>query len=110
LLLTKRERKMAKINENTLREVRDTIYNFFADECEVDINSINDNTNIIKDLEGDSLMFLELLEIFKKKYNLDIELKTIGKYVVKNPVETVKQVIDMTMLIIEHENKIADLP
>ncbi len=101
---------MAKINENTLREVRDTIYNFFADECEVDINSINDNTNIIKDLEGDSLMFLELLEIFKKKYNLDIELKTIGKYVVKNPVETVKQVIDMTMLIIEHENKIADLP
>lgn len=101
---------MAKINESTLTEVRDTIYNFFADECEVDIHSINDNTNIIKDMEGDSLMFLELLEIFKKKYNLDIELKTIGKYVVKHPVETVKQVIDMTMLIIEHENKIADLP
>lgn len=100
---------MSKITENTRNEVKDVICNFFAEECEIDLSKINEDTNVIKDLEGDSLMFLELLELFKKKYDLDIELKTIGKYVVKHPAETIGQLIDTTMLIIEHENKISEL-
>lgn len=100
---------MAQITENTRAEVKDIVYNFFSEECEVSIDRINDNTNIITDLEGDSLMFLELIEIFKKKYNLNIELKTVGKYVVKHPVENIGQLIETTMLMIEHENKIVDL-
>lgn len=100
---------MARINENTRNEVKDVVYNFFAEECEVDKAQITDQTNIIKDLDGDSLMFLELIEIFKKKYNLEIELKTIGKYAVKHPVSTIGQLIDMQMLIIEHENRLLEL-
>jgi len=99
---------MVKITDNVRAEVTGIVYKFFADECEVDISKINDNTNIIKDLDGDSLMFLELIEIFKKKYNLDIELKTIGKYAVKHPVQTIGELIDMQMLIIEFENKLLD--
>ncbi len=100
---------MAEIKSNTLNEVRDIVYHFFADECEVDLSSLHDSTNIIKDINGDSLMFLELIEIFKKKYNLDIELKTIGKYAVKHPVQTIGELIAMQMLIIEHENKLLEL-
>ena len=100
---------MALITENTRKEVTEIVYKFFADECEVDISDIHDATNIIKDIDGDSLMFLELIEIFKKKYNLEIELKTIGKYAVKHPVQTIGQLIDMQMLIIEHENRLLDL-
>ena len=100
---------MGTITERTREEVKDIVYNFFSEECEVDINRINENTNIISDLEGDSLMFLELIEIFKKKYNLNIELKTIAKYIVKHPVETIGQLIDTQMLIIAHENKIVEL-
>jgi acyl carrier protein len=100
---------MAKITDNTVQEVREVVLEFFSEECEVDINDLNDDTHIISDIDGDSLMFLELIEIFKKKYNLDIELKTIGKYVVKHPVETIGQLIDVTMLMIVHENKIVDL-
>ena len=100
---------MAKITDNTVQEVREVVLEFFSEECEVDINDLNDHTHIISDIDGDSLMFLELIEIFKKKYNLDIELKTIGKYVVKHPVETIGQLIDVTMLMILHENKIVDL-
>jgi acyl carrier protein len=99
---------MVKITENIRPEVTGIVYKFFADECEVDISEINDNTNIIKDLDGDSLMFLELIEIFKKKYSLDIELKTIGKYAVKHPVQTIGELIDMQMLIIEFENKLLE--
>ena len=100
---------MGKITENTREEVKNIVYNFFSEECEVDINQINESTNIISDLEGDSLMFLELIEIFKKKYDLDIELKTIAKYIVKHPVETIGQLIDTQMLMIVHENKIVEL-
>jgi acyl carrier protein len=100
---------MAKIDTNTLNEVKETVYNFFIEECEVEPSELNDNTNIIRDIDGDSLMFLELIEIFKKKYQLNIELKTMGKYVVKHPVETIGQLIYMTMLIIEHENNIVNL-
>ncbi len=100
---------MGKITENTREEVKNIVCNFFSEECEVDISQITENTNIISDLEGDSLMFLELIEIFKKKYDLNIELKTIAKYIVRHPVETIGQLIDTQMLMIIHENKIVEL-
>ncbi len=100
---------MATITDITKKEVKEIVFNFFSEECEVDLSSLNENTNIIKDIDGDSLMFLELIEIFKKKYNLDIELKTIGKYAVKHPVQTIGQLIDMQLLIIEHENKLLEI-
>ena len=99
---------MATIIESIRKEVKEIVYSFFAEECEVDIAQINDNTSIINDLDGDSLMFLELIEIFKKKYNLDIELKVIGKYAVKHPVTTIGQLIDMQLLIIEYENRLME--
>jgi acyl carrier protein len=100
---------MAQITDKMREEVREVVLDFFAEECEMEINEITENSNIIGDLDGDSLMFLELIEIFKKKYNLNIELKTIGKYAVKNPVKTIGELIEMQLLIIEHENSILDL-
>ncbi|OQX73424.1 MAG: acyl carrier protein [Bacteroidetes bacterium 4484_249] len=97
---------MEVITDKIKDEVKEVVYDFFAEECEVDISEINDNTNIFTDLDGDSLMFLELIEIFKEKYDLDIELKTIGKYSVKNPVKTIGELIDMQLQIIEHGNDI----
>lgn len=96
--------------ENEIREeIRQTVLEFFSEECEVYINSLSENTNIITDIDGDSLMFLELIEMFKRKYHLNIELTSIGKYIVKHPVQTIGQLIDTTMLIIRHGNKINEL-
>ena len=100
---------MAQINDIIRKEVKEVVYEFFAEECEVNSASLTDETNIISDLDGDSLMFLELIEIFKKKYNLNIELKTIGKYAVKHPVKTIGELINMQLLIIEHENEILNI-
>lgn len=100
---------MAMITDSIKQEVRETVYRFFAEECEVELSEISDETNIIKDLDGDSLMFLELIEIFKKRYSLNIELKVIGKYSVKHPVTTIGELIDMQLLIIEHENQLLDI-
>lgn len=97
---------MSKITDSIREEVRDVVFNFFAEECETELSELTASTNIFTDIDGDSLMFLELIEIFKEKYDLDIELKTIGKYSVKNPVKTIGELIDMQLLIIEHGNKI----
>lgn len=100
---------MAQITDKTREEVKEVIIDFFAEECEMEVDEISEESSIIGDLDGDSLMFLELIEVFKKKYNLNIELKTIGKFAVKNPVQTVGELIDMQLLIIEHENNILNL-
>lgn len=100
---------MKEITDEIREEVKTIVYRFFAEQCEVEENEINDQTNIITDLDGDSLMFLELIEIFKKKYGLDIELKTVGKYVLKHPVETIGQLIETQLLMIRHGNGIVGL-
>ena len=100
---------MTKITQDIKEDVKNIVYEFFSEECEVDISDINEDTNIISDLEGDSLMFLELIEIFKKKYDLDIELKTVGKYVLKHPVDTIGELIRTQLMMIEHGNGILDL-
>jgi acyl carrier protein len=100
---------MTELTEHIKEEVKEIVCQFFAEQCEVDISMINDQTNIISDLNGDSLMFLELIEIFKKKYNLNIELKTVGKYVLKHPIETIGQLIDTQLLMIQYENKITEI-
>jgi len=100
---------MASLNDKIKEEVREVIYDFFAEECEIDVAEITDGSNIIGDLEGDSLMFLALIEIFTKKYDQEIDLKTIGKYSIKHPVETIGELIEMQLKIIEHGNKITEL-
>lgn len=100
---------MIEITDKIKEEVRKIVIEFFAEECEVDKTEIKDDTHIFDDLDGDSLMFLELIDIFKKKYNLEIELKIIGKYSVKNPVRLIGELIDMQLLIIQHGNDIIDL-
>ena len=60
-------KQMTKVNDQIIKEVREVVYDFFAEECEVDVEEITDDSNIITDLGGDSLMFLALIEIFTKK-------------------------------------------
>ena len=91
------------------KEVEDLVFDFFSEECDEDRDNLTMDTNIIEDLEGDSLMFLELFEIINEKYDLNVELKAVGKYIMKNPAETIGKVIELTSLIIKHGNKIAEL-
>lgn len=100
---------MTKLNDTIKTEVRDVVYDFFTEECEIDVSEITDDSKIIADLGGDSLMFLALIEIFTKKYGQEIDLKTIGKYSIKHPVETIGELIEMQLKIIEHGNEIINL-
>ena len=100
---------MIQITEGMVSEVKDMVYEFFSEECEKEVAELSHETNIIEDLEGDSLMFLELLEMIKSKYNLEVELQEIGKYLLQNKADTIGMVTDLTLKLIEHEGKIAEI-
>ncbi len=100
---------MKTITEETKRELKEMIYEYFADECDVDVETLNDETNIIEDLDGDSLLFIEIIEIAKKKYDLDIKLQTVGKYMLKNKVETLGQFVEVFYLIYQHGDEIVNI-
>lgn len=90
-------------------EIREVVYEYFSEECDVDREDLADSTDIIEELEGDSLMLLSLLELVRKKYELSIELKTLGKHLMEKPANTLGQVIHLTQAIIQHGNNIVNV-
>ncbi len=43
---------MPEVTDEMRVEIREIVYDFYADECEVDRASMTDETNVIEDIEG----------------------------------------------------------
>ena len=100
---------MNTVDQATLDTIRESVYEYFSEECDVEPGEISDETDIIADLGGDSLMLLSLLEIFRKKYQLTVELKVLGKHLMRKPANTVGQVVDLTVQLVRHGNDIVNV-
>ncbi|MBE6876078.1 MAG: acyl carrier protein [Ruminococcus sp.] len=99
---------MKELTDAIRQELTDLIFNYYAEECEVDRDSITMETNPQEDLESDSLMFVELIEMTSEKYGLDVKLQSIGKYLLKTPMDTMKDVVDMFCKIYQYGNDIVN--
>ena len=97
------------IKEEIKQEILDMVFDYYADECEVDRDEITMESNPQEDLGSDSLMFVELIEMTAEKYDLDIKLQSIGKYMLKSPMDTMKDVVDMICKIYQYGNDIVNL-
>jgi acyl carrier protein len=100
---------MPKLDRKAAEEIRGLVYNYFSEECDRPKQEITDTTSIIEDLEGDSLMLLSLLEIVRKKYSLNVELKTLGRHLMKKPVNSVGDIVNLTIAIVEHGDDIVNI-
>ena len=100
---------MPEIDETTGREIRDLVYDFFAEECDVERESITDETDIIEELEGDSLMMLSLLRKVCTKYGISVELKALGKHLMKQPANTIGDILTLTKALVEHGDDIVNV-
>jgi acyl carrier protein len=100
---------MPELTNKQENDIRILVYDFFAEECDIDQSKLTDSTNIIEELEGDSLMLLSLLEIVRKKYGLKIELKALGKHLMKKPASTIGQVVELTLKIVRHGDDIVNV-
>jgi len=97
---------MAALDSTRTDAMRRLVYDFFADECEVDASEIRDETKIIEELEGDSLMLLALLRKVCSTYEIGVELKALGKHLMKRPAETVGDIVRLTDALVEHGDAI----
>ena len=95
-----------KLTEDQKVDLTGKIREFLADECDMDVESIKDETDIMEDLKADSLVFLELIQEIQQDYKLDIELRQIGKYIVKHPVRTVGEATTVLFDLIERGEEI----
>ncbi len=100
---------MQTLTDKIKEEIRQQVIVYFAEECGKETEEINEDTDIIEDLDGDSLMLLSLLEVFRKKYGLTIELKTLGKHLMKKPADTVGQVIDLSIKIVQYGDDLINM-
>ncbi len=99
---------MREITDQIRQEITDMIFDYYAEECEVDRSEITMDTNPQEDLGSDSLMFVELIEMTADKYDLDIKLQSIGKYMLKSPMDTMQNVVDMFCKIYQYGNDIVN--
>lgn len=97
------------IDSTVEQDIRELVYEFFSTECEVPRTELSDDVDIIETLEGDSLMLLSLLEMVRAKYGLSIELKTLGRHLMKKPANTVGQVIELSLAIVKYGDEIVNV-
>ncbi|MBR3970637.1 MAG: acyl carrier protein [Ruminococcus sp.] len=100
---------MREMTDAIRQEIQDMIFDYYADECEIDKDEITMESNPQEDLGSDSLMFVELIEMTAEKYDLDVKLQSIGKYMLKSPMNTMKDVVDMICKVYQYGNDIVNL-
>jgi len=100
---------MRQITDEIKKEIEDMIFDYYAEECEVDRSEITMDSDPQDELGGDSLMFVELTELASEKYDLDIKLQSIGKYLLKAPLNTMRDVVDVFCKVYQYGNDIVNL-
>lgn len=90
-----------KLTDENKEKLFEDIRQFLADEFEKDVSEITKDTNIIDDLGGDSILFLEMIEELKEKYKIDLEVRILGQYMLKYPIYTVGETLNTMFEIIE---------
>jgi len=90
-----------RLSPEEKKGIYEHIREFLSDELDVSLDDIGPDTKIIDDLKGDSMIYLELVEDFKKQYDVKVEIALIGRYLQKHPVYTVGQTAQAVYDIIE---------
>jgi acyl carrier protein len=95
-----------KLTQEERQQIYDHIREFLADELEVKLDDIQPESKIIDDLGGDSMIYLELVEEFKKKFEVHVEIRVIGQYFQRHPVYSVGEVAQAVCDIVERGDEL----
>jgi len=96
------------LSEAEKKEIYEHIRQVLSEELGVPLEKIGPETKIIDDLGGDSMLYLEMVEDFKKKYGINIEVRTVGLYLQKHPIYTVGQTAQAVCEFIEKGDKLLE--
>ena len=97
-----------KLTDAEKKQIYEEVREFLAEEFEMDKEEITEDTRVIDGLGGDSILFLEMIEELKEKYEIDLEVRTIGQYMLKNPIYTVGETMNVVFDIIEKGDELLE--
>lgn len=100
---------MRELTEEIKNEITQLVMEYYVEECEVEPSEVTLQTNPQTDLDTDSLMFVELVELVADKYEIEIKLQSIGKYMLKASYETISDIIDVMCKVYQYGNDIVKL-
>jgi len=69
---------LRKLTDAEKKQIYEDICSFLSDELDVPREEIKPESKILDDLKGDSMIYLELVEEFKKKFEVNVEIRVIG--------------------------------
>jgi acyl carrier protein len=90
-----------QLTEEEKSQIYEDIREFLSEELDVPLDEITPESKIIDDLNGDSMIYLELVELFKKRYEVNVEVRVIGQYFQQNPIYTVGETAQAVYNIVE---------
>ncbi|WP_200381200.1 acyl carrier protein [Thiococcus pfennigii] len=98
-----------QLTEEEKSQIYDDIKEFLSEELDVPADQITPQSKIIDDLNGDSMIYLELVEMFKKRFDVNVEVRLIGQYFQRHPIYTVGETAQAVYDIVERgDNLLAD--
>ncbi|NTU60648.1 MAG: hypothetical protein HGA98_06280 [Deltaproteobacteria bacterium] len=95
-----------ELDDATRARIRDMVFSYFSEECDVPREELTDETHVIEELEGDSLMILALLERVRRENGLTVELKTLGRHLMRKPANNLGQIVALTLAIVQYGDDI----
>ena len=78
---------MREITEEIKQEILDMVFDYYADECEVDRDEITMESNIIDDFDADSLDLVDIVMSVEDEFDVEVpedaveKMKTVGDVV-----------------------------
>jgi acyl carrier protein len=89
------------LSDDEKKKIADEVKQFIAEEFEMSASDIHDDTDLIDGLGADSLLFLEMIDAFKQKHGIDVEVRVIGQFMMKKRIKTVGETLSAIYEIIE---------
>ena len=97
------------LTEAEKTEIYEDMRQFLSDELDIPLEDIKPDSKILEDLKGDSMIYLELVEEFKKRFDVNVEIRVIGLYFQRHPVYTVKEVARAICDIVERGDELVKI-
>jgi len=90
-----------QLTEEEKSTIYEEIREFLSEELDVPLDEITPESKIIDDLNGDSMIYLELVDIFRKRFETNVEVRVIGQYFQQHPIYTVEETAQAVYDIVE---------
>ncbi len=99
---------MRELTTEIKKKITEMIFDYYAEECEVERDEITMETNPQEELGSDSLMFVELIEMTAEEFDIEVKLQSVGKYMLKAPLNTMRDVVDVFCKVYQYGDDIVN--